>query len=764
MVCKTVCPESAISIKAFDNGFKYPSIDKNKCTNCSTCINKCPVENTIYTNKKPKCYAAAAEDTIRMDRSSSGGIFGVISEWYLNNGGFVCGAIFDDKWQVKHIISKNSKDVYKMRGSKYVQSNISGVYEKIEELLKANKKVLFTGTGCQIAAIKSLLNNKYKSNIFYLEILCHGITSPELWKEYLKSNFNPKEIKNINFRSKKYGGWHNFNIEINSKGQKYNNKFLDDDYTKIFSYDFALRNSCYRCKFNKIPRQGDITIGDFWGIEKIDKQLDDNKGLSLVLINNQKGKKLINNIKCNLTILKKENLKKATVMNPNIYKPTIEPINKNTFEDIFNNITKSPNLINNYMLNKKQDAIILNYWYGNNYGASLTCYALIKSLLNNGYFGRTLNYVPPIFENTYNKSFSKPFAEKFLNLTEPCSKREDFKKLNNLTNTFIVGSDQVWNANLYKQYGGNLYQLNFANKDKKKIACAVSFGSEKFNGSNSEAYVFKALINAFNDITVRENSGKILLKNEFNINATVVPDPVFAISKEEWKELAGEKRLIKEKYIAAYIIGNEQQDTIEKWTKDSLNYLSKKTKLPVKRISFSDNESVENYVNKLQNAEIIITNSFHASCFSIIFNKPLIYVMTNNKLFTRIESLFDSFNYKPIIIDDNNFEVNIKKFIKHKQNLVSNSSVNEASKIFNKWLVRAMKAKNNISKSSGNHYDKIKNLTFERDMINLENERNKLTINQLNNRINDLQSSFSWKITKPYRFLSASFKKLIKRY
>ena len=251
-------------------------------------------------------------------------------------------------------------------------------------------------------------------------------------------------------------------------------------------------------------------------------------------------------------------------MNPNIHRPTKKPANKKTFDDVYSNITKDPKLINNYMFDNKCDAIILNYWYGNNYGASLTCYALIKSLLNNGYFGRTLNYVPPIFENIYNNSFSKPFAEKFLNLTEPCTNKDDFINLHNLTNIFIVGSDQVWNPKLYKQYGGNIYQLNFVNKDKKKIACAVSFGSEEFNGSNSEAFVFKALINAFNDITVRENSGKILLKNEFNIDATVVPDPVFAISKEEWKELAGEKRLIKEKYIAAYIIGNEQQDTIEK--------------------------------------------------------------------------------------------------------------------------------------------------------------------------------------------------------
>ena len=240
--------------------------------------------------KAPKCYAAMASDEIRLNKSSSGGIFTLIANEVLKNNGIVVGASFDEGETVNHIIVDNYKDLEKLKGSKYVQSNINDIYKKIKQYLDKNIKVLFTGTPCQIAGLKSYLSKEYE-NLMTIDIVCHGVPSPMVFRKYLKEKFgNSTQIVDINFRDK-INGWSSSDLIITFQAHDFtvSEKDKENEYITAFLKNYILRKSCFNCPFQKLPRQGDITIGDFWKIQKYDENLDDKKGTSVVLVNNKKG-------------------------------------------------------------------------------------------------------------------------------------------------------------------------------------------------------------------------------------------------------------------------------------------------------------------------------------------------------------------------------------------------------------------------------------------------------------------------------------------
>ena len=187
----------------------------------------------------------------------------------------------------------------------------------------------------------------------------------------------------------------------------------------------------------------------------------------------------------------------------------------------------------NLLSKDKSDAILINYWFGYNYGASLVAYALQKNLANHNIKTKTFNYVSPSFKNLYPDSFSQKFGEKHLNLTKRLNSIANLDELNKLTNTFITGSDQVFNYLIYNTLGGNAYQLNFADNNKKKISCAASLAFPYYIGGKAQTIIFKTLLERFNSISVREKNAQHALLNQFNIKSDIICDPVFSISKDE---------------------------------------------------------------------------------------------------------------------------------------------------------------------------------------------------------------------------------------
>jgi len=317
-VCADICPEAAISIKRDDEGFYKYIIDDNKCTQCGLCTKKCPQFNNSTSNQIPSlCYAAYSKDDDILLKSSSGGIFTELAKSIFRDGGLVVGAAWIDN-DIRHIFIDNENGLDKLRGSKYLQSNLSGVYKQIKDELNSGRKVLFSGLPCQVTAINNYINH---DDLFTVDIVCHGAPSKKVFDKSLKDRFK-EEIVKVDFRNKKIG-WTRKAINYTCENGKEAVRGVTDDawYVKYIENHF-LNTSCYDCQISKLPRPGDITLGDFWGINKTDEEFFDknqDKGVSVVIINSVEGQALYGSIARQI-ISKTEPLEMACKHNPRINK------------------------------------------------------------------------------------------------------------------------------------------------------------------------------------------------------------------------------------------------------------------------------------------------------------------------------------------------------------------------------------------------------------------------------------------------------------
>lgn len=299
--CSSICPENCISMETDNEGFWYPKVDYNKCIKCGLCVNVCPIINKTIVNNKPKAYACNNKDEAIRLASSSGGIFTLVAEQVIDRDGIVFGVGFDKDFKVVHSYVEDKHELYKFRGSKYVQSEIEDTYKQAEYFLKQGKEVLFTGTPCQISGLKSYLDKEYEK-LICMDNICHGVPSPRVWDKYVdfrekKAGSKPRRIA---FRLKN-DGWKLYSVSFLFKDDtEYRETQKDDLYMRAFLKDVCLRPSCYSCEFKTLNRESDITLADFWGIQNILPDMDDDKGTSLIFVNSDKGQKMFENIKDNI--------------------------------------------------------------------------------------------------------------------------------------------------------------------------------------------------------------------------------------------------------------------------------------------------------------------------------------------------------------------------------------------------------------------------------------------------------------------------------
>lgn len=357
--CVQKCPKNAIKIVVDSGGFKYPEINKDKCINCGLCRKCCPVLKDDKNHEKTtEAYACINKDKNTRLNSSSGGIFSLIATNILKKGGYVVGAVFNKSSEVVHKIINNLEELSNLYGSKYVQSDTNEIYRQVEDLLKKQKLVLFTGTPCQIAGLYSFLRKEY-TNLITQDIICHGVPSPKLWSKYIELQKEKNgHIKSINMRAKQ-NGWKNYNMQIrfDKKTNEYLNNHNHDDYMKLFLSDICLRESCYNCQFKRNKKQiSDITLGDFWGIENIVPEMDDDLGVSLVLINSDKGKKLFEEI-ANRIEIKSVDFNEAAKYNTALFHSVKEPKNRTKFFSDIDKI-KFKKIAKKYVNNKNVLVIV----------------------------------------------------------------------------------------------------------------------------------------------------------------------------------------------------------------------------------------------------------------------------------------------------------------------------------------------------------------------------------------------------------------------
>lgn len=321
--CRYICPVSAISFEEDKEGFLYPAINKEICIECGKCIEVCPFKDYKKQQFDTKVYAVKHKDENVLYNSSSGGAFTAISDYILKNGGVIYGASFDEDMKVVHTRAEDAEQRNRMRGSKYVQSYCGDCFELVKRDLEEGKTVLFTGTPCLCAGLGNHLNKEYP-NLFLCDIVCHGVPSPRVFQDYIL--LLRKRYKNIeiNFRAKN-NGWKTLTLKINNELYISSNK---SPYYTLFLNNLILRPSCYNCKFSNFDRLSDVTIADFWGIEKCKPHMDDNKGVSLVLVNSEKGQNLFDSIKDTIYF---EESNKTECLQHNLQKPTPLPPNRAKF-------------------------------------------------------------------------------------------------------------------------------------------------------------------------------------------------------------------------------------------------------------------------------------------------------------------------------------------------------------------------------------------------------------------------------------------------
>lgn len=300
MLCYNICPKKCISIDTDSEGFIIPKINYKECVECGICLKNCP-SNSKPAGKKPfKAYALQVKNVNELLESSSGGVAYSIAKTIISSGGVAYGARFDSNFNLSHSRASTIQELNEHRGSKYLQSNISECLKSLKEDCETGTNVVFVGTPCQIAAVKKYLKKDY-NNLLLIDLICHGVPSQSLFKDYIewkKRKLNLKKVLKYEFRNKKYGWATNYKIEGEHKA-KYGSA-LEDPYYSDFIGAKNYRLSCYTCNYANLERQGDLTIGDYWGISKIYKNLEFEvkNGVSCVLVNTKKGNDFIlNNIK-----------------------------------------------------------------------------------------------------------------------------------------------------------------------------------------------------------------------------------------------------------------------------------------------------------------------------------------------------------------------------------------------------------------------------------------------------------------------------------
>ena len=344
--CVQRCPKQCISLIEEEKGFLYPLVDEEKCINCGLCEKVCPMLNPQEKIHPQEVLAVKNPNEEERMASSSGGVFLPLAREVIKQGGVVFGAVYDEQWEVHHVYAEKIVDVYPMMGSKYLQSRIENVYRQAEQFLKQGREVLFVGSPCQIAGLRTYLRNKEYSNLLAVDFLCHGVPSPGVWRRYLAETYGGYEAKDksrlqatagknsvllsslnakspigdIKFRDKVESGWKKFRFVVRQKSASRADQntvlssdiHYDNPFMRGFLSDIYLRPSCYECKCKNGVNHSDLTIGDYWAARVTDQDFDDDKGLGVVLVNTAKGKEYFDKLDM---VVRESSLEKAHLCN-----------------------------------------------------------------------------------------------------------------------------------------------------------------------------------------------------------------------------------------------------------------------------------------------------------------------------------------------------------------------------------------------------------------------------------------------------------------
>ena len=781
-LCVLKCPSNTIDFKInklFDEAF----INEKKCVNCNLCQKICPTNNTKDLNKVIFKIARLNNEEL-INQSTSGGIFGELARYILNQNGVVYGASYSkDFHEVNHIRIDNIVNLGKILKTKYIKSNTKESYKKVLNDLENKKIVLYSGTPCQIAGLKNFLGKEY-DNLFTVDLICHGTPSQKVWEKYagFLERKEKSKIRNVDFRYNNLKEpQKNFLIEFEN-GKVINEALYENVYGKAFLLGLLNNDCCSSCNFNDFRNYSDLTIGDAWGYNNVQYP---NKN-SLIFLNNNKGSKLYNSIKDQIIEFNDFNKWDLIQNNYPIILSTPKHYNSNKINIESKDIEKELRYwldTKNGLKKDPKGVGILNFHYENyNYGANLVAYSLSEVVKKIGYNPYVIDFDPfpeldPI--TRYRTKALYQFRKKYLNMTPTFKDSSELNILNKYFDMFIVGSDQVWRKAI-TQNNLKTYFLNFV-KDKNKLAYGASFGKNEFEGNSVETIECANLLSSFSAISVRENDAVDICKNEFNQDSTVVLDPTLLLNREDYEKLIveeydevvdvavyfvmdGENKIMKNKYLTNLFEG-----------KKIVNIKGNFVKKPFGNVFVYN--SISKWLEGIRKCEYIVTDSYHGLLFGLIFNKKIILIGKNSAAPSRFATLFE--NLKGGLENINYKNLSEVKNIDYKLNYQEiNNNLKKYKKISLNFLKDNLNS-NNIKKET-NFYKNISSTfnKFQNQIKDLENEKDIIVLNkdgiinelfneidvlnkqntELVNEINSIINSNSWKITKPLREFRNIFK------
>lgn len=740
--CVGVCRQNALFMEEDGEGFLYPRFDGEKCVKCNKCGGVCPaLENQFMPKRSCTRKSIAARCDEYAPGSASGGAFALMANKVLSMNGYAAGAVFNEEWKAEHSVANAVEDINKMRGSKYLQSDTSNSYVETKSLLDNGKYVLFSGTPCQIAGLYGFLSKDY-DNLLTVDLICHGICSPMVWKKYLHEVTEGKKVKSVIFRNKAAnagnGIYHLDNDEYLTieydDNKKISTPYLTSDFIIAFLNNLILRPCCSNCRFAGRIRPGDITLGDLWTKEAAE---DRKKGISQILANSKKGRDFLSSIENSWSVKYTVNLNKTKQSAPNIngHKPVHHASRKRFFDLIKNKSVKD---VLDCLLHNKFDAAVL-CMHGDNYGNQLTSYAMYQIVTDTGktvlMIDRPLSSKSKPLKSPYSLFREIPVPDYSLSKIYP--NKASMFELNDRIGIFLLPSDQVLRPSFVLDFD-KYTLLDWVYDYKPKIAYSSSFGDDYFDGSDSLRAEIGFYLSRFNAISVREASGIQYAKQYFGINAEQVLDPVFLCDFGIYKNMAlHNSNTLPQNFLGGYILDPSQEKAVI--IKDIQKLLNLKNNCIIIDGNKSTEEGkslwdmdflkrphAEEFLACVCYSDYFITDSFHGICFSIIFQKQFVVVYSNSqgRGAARINDFLGKLNLKNRMAQTYNEIINNKIF----EDIIN---YNEVYAVLNSEILRSktwlMNALNKAASYSGNKsaFD-ILNEKYQ----NIENNFNDLVLNK----------------------------------
>ena len=669
-------------------------MDLEKCVYCGRCRQVCPVSNPrkLEAEKDPSCYALYANPEI-LKKSASGGAFTLLAETILERDGLVIGASYGEDFRVVHSAVEKPEELDSLRRSKYVQSDVSGAYRIIKNT-PTDRLILFVGTPCQVAGIKKTFPDRKK--LFCVDLYCGHTPSYHLFHKYLQEKTDIANILSYDFRTKQEG----WKCEIATITCREGSQILchtqDDDYQLAYHSRLMMRKVCEQCRFAGRPRQGDLSIADYWWIENYNPELKNRLGTSAVLVNTKKGESLFKRASQKAVLCQKTELDSMKDNRP-------EHVEAHPARDRFYRLLEEGNSFRYAVQNAfhhKYDVVLWGNWSEKNYGSELTYYALYQVLRRKGLEVLLVerpreavwgpNDIPALFrENPY------PAGSCYIP-----DRKMDMYKLKYSSDTFMVGSDQIWHHDLYDCFGKVCY-LDFVHGKLKKIAYAASFGRDYWTGSDSDALKRAMELREFQHISVREASGVEICREKFGVEAQRVLDPVFLCPTEYYRSLAQKSVLDERKHIAVYMLDESVRK--QEWIHMAEEKLG--TRALIISDAFIQNveegwdreifsgASIEDWLYSIITAEYVLTDSFHGTCLAILFNKPFISIVNHGRGENRFRELLEILGLKDRLLSPDTESEEISRMLDQPVSFdEANEILDKERSLSDKWLDHALQS------------------------------------------------------------------------